>query len=495
MKLNELTAHEIRKAMESNKTSSEEVTRAVFEKIGQDDEKVGAYMTLTEEWALEQARKVDKKRKKGEPLSPLAGIPVSIKDNICTQGIRTTCSSKILENFLPPYPATVIEKILASDMVPVGKTNMDEFAMGSSTETSSYHVTRNPWNHEMIPGGSSGGSAASVSNNETILSLGSDTGGSIRQPAAMCGTVGLKPTYGKVSRFGLIAFASSLDQIGPLTKDVEDSALLMNVISGHDPKDSTSIDVPTIDYTSALTGEIKGMTIGIPDEYFVSGIDSEVEEAVREAIALLEKLGARIEKVSLPHTDFAVATYYLIATAEASSNLARYDGVKYGYRHQAEKASSLLEMYGETRREGFGAEVKRRIMLGTYVLSAGYYDAYYLKAQRVRTLIKEDLDKAYEKCNCVVAPTSPSAAFRIGEKTDDPLQMYLSDIFTIPANLAGIPAISIPCGFTKENLPIGLQIMGKALDEKTILQIAYAYEQSTAWHLMMPGGQENRLRR
>lgn len=488
MKPNELTAHDIRKLLESDKISSEEVTKAVFEKIEQEDEKVGAYVTLTKDRALEQARKVDQKRRKGETLPPLAGIPIAIKDNICTQGVRTTCSSRILENFLPPYQATVVDKILAAEMVPVGKTNMDEFAMGSSTETSFCGLTRNPWNHETIPGGSSGGSAASVANNETIVSLGSDTGGSIRQPASMCGVVGLKPTYGKVSRFGLVAFASSLDQIGPLTKDVEDTALLLNVICGHDPNDSTSVNVPAVDYTSALTTGIKGMTVGIPAEYFVSGIDNEVEKAVRKAIDLLEKLGARIEKLSLPHTEYAVATYYLIATAEASSNLARYDGVKYGYRHQEEKGLSLSEMYGKTRREGFGAEVKRRIMLGTYVLSAGFYDAYYLKAQRARTLIKSDFDNAFETCDCIVAPTSPTAAFQIGERIDDPLQMYLSDIFTIPANLAGIPAVSIPCGFTEEKLPIGLQIMGKPLDEKTILQVAYAYEQSTDWHLIMPGG-------
>jgi aspartyl-tRNA(Asn)/glutamyl-tRNA(Gln) amidotransferase subunit A len=485
MKLNELTAHEIRNLLRNGKTSSEEVTRAVFDKIDEEDEQIGAYVTLCKEWAFNRARTVDRKRKDGQTLPPLAGIPIAIKDNICTRDIRTTCSSKILENFFPPYHATVVEKVLASDMVPIGKTNMDEFAMGSSTETSFFGVTRNPWNSEMIPGGSSGGSAASVASDETIISLGSDTGGSIRQPAAMCGVVGLKPTYGRVSRFGLIAFASSLDQIGPLTGDVEDSALLLDAICGHDPRDSTSVDVPA-NHAKALSGGISKSIIGIPDEYFVSGLEAEIETAVRGAIKVLEGLGAKLQRVSLPHTDYAIATYYIIATAEASSNLARYDGVKYGYRHKAEKGLSLSEMYGRTRSEGFGAEVKRRIELGTYTLSAGYYDAYYLKAQRVRTLIKNDFDKAFKKCDCIIAPTSPTAAFRIGEKIDNPLQMYLSDIFTIPANLSGIPAISIPCGLTEKGLPIGLQIMGKAFDETTILQTAYAYEQTADWRSTTP---------
>ncbi len=487
MELNELTAHEIRNLLESGKTSSEEVTRAVFAKIDREDGQIGAYITLCKEWAFDRAKTVDRKRKDGQAMPPLAGIPIAIKDNICTRDIRTTCSSKILENFFPPYQATVVEKILASDMVPIGKTNMDEFAMGSSTETSFFGVTHNPWNLEMIPGGSSGGSAASVANDEAIVSLGSDTGGSIRQPAGMCGVVGLKPTYGKVSRFGLIAFASSLDQIGPLTGDVEDSALLLDAICGHDARDSTSVDVPA-NHAKALSGSISKNIIGIPDEYFVGGLETEVETAVREAIKVLEGLGAKLQRVSLPHTDYAIATYYIIATAEASSNLARYDGVKYGYRHKAEKGLSLSEMYGKTRSEGFGVEVKRRIGLGTYTLSAGYYDAYYLKAQRVRTLIRNDFEKAFGKCDCIIAPTSPTAAFRIGEKIDNPLQMYLSDIFTIPANLAGIPAISIPCGLTRDGLPIGLQIMGKAFDETTILQTAYAYEQAADWRTITPDG-------
>ena len=483
MKLNELTAHEIKDLLEKNKVSSEEVTSEVLKQIEREDEKIGAFVTLSAEEALIQAREIDRKRKENQSMPPLAGIPIAVKDNICTKGIKTTCSSKMLENFVPPYNAAVAEKILASGMVIIGKTNMDEFAMGSSTETSFFGVTHNPWNVEMIPGGSSGGSAASIAGNETILSVGSDTGGSIRQPASMCGVVGLKPTYGRVSRFGLIAFASSLDQIGPITKDVTDSALLMNAISGYDPKDSTSVDEPVKDYKSNLTVDVKGLVAGIPEEYFVSGVDPEIESAVRKAIDLLEKLGIGIEKIPLPHTEYAVAVYYIIATAEACSNLARYDGVKYGYRYGGSSKPSLLEMYEKTRAEGFGEEVKRRIMLGTYTLSAGYYDAYYLKAQQVRTLIKQDFEKVFEKCDCIISPTTPTAAFRIGEKIDDPLQMYLSDIFTIPANLAGIPAVSIPCGFTGENLPIGLQIMGRAFDEETILRIAYAYEQSTNWHI------------
>jgi len=484
VKLNELTAHEIRDLLKEGKTSSEEVTKVIFERIEEEEDRIGAYVTLTRDTALEQARMADKKRKEDAVVSALAGIPISIKDNICTRGIRTTCSSKILSNFVPPYQSTVFEKLLSRDLVPVGKTNMDEFAMGSSTETSFFGTTHNPWNLETIPGGSSGGSAASVANNETIVSIGSDTGGSIRQPASLCGVVGLKPTYGRVSRFGLVAFASSLDQIGPLTKDVEDTALLMNIISGHDKKDSTSANTPVPDYTSALTRDIKGLVVGIPGEYFVAGMDSEVETAVKKAIGLLEKSGAKLEEISLPHTDYSIAAYYIIATAEASSNLARYDGVKYGYRSEEE---SLMMMYEKTRSEGFGAEVKRRIMLGTYTLSTGFYDAYYLKAQRVRTLIKQDFEKAFENCDCIVTPTAPTPAFKIGEKTENPLQMYLSDIFTIPANLAGIPAVSIPCGFSKTGLPIGLQIMGKAFDEKTILKIAHAYEQDTDWHLMVPG--------
>ncbi|KKL28066.1 hypothetical protein LCGC14_2378880, partial [marine sediment metagenome] len=423
---------------------------------------------------------------KKEKISPLAGVPIAIKDNMCIDGVLTTCSSKILENFKSPYDATVIKRLKENDLVFIGKTNMDEFAMGSSTENSAFKITHNPWNLETIPGGSSGGSAAAIASDEAILALGSDTGGSIRQPASLCGVVGLKPTYGRVSRYGLVAFASSLDQIGPLTKDIRDCALLMNLISGYDERDSTSCDYPVPDYTKSLINDIKEVRIGVPKEYFVKGMDEEVEKSVKDAIRLLEKLGAKIEEISLPHTEYAVAVYYLLATAEASSNLARYEGVKYGRRSQVAGHRSLIEMYEETRGEGFGDEVKRRIMLGTYALSAGYYDAYYLKAQKVRTLVKEDIDKAFEKCDCLITPTSPTPSFKIGEKIDDPLKMYLSDIFTISTNLAGIPGISIPCGFTKADLPIGLQILTKPFAEETILRVAHTYEQHTDWHKRKP---------
>jgi len=417
------------------------------------EEKLNSFVTLMKEEALRQARLVDEKIKKKEKLPPLAGIPIAIKDNMCIDGVLTTCCSRILENFKSPYDATVITELKENDLVFIGKTNMDEFAMGSSTENSAFKITRNPWDLKTIPGGSSGGSAAAIASDEAILTLGSDTGGSIRQPASLCGVVGLKPTYGRVSRYGLVAFASSLDQIGPITKDVTDCALLMNVISGHDERDSTSCDYPVPDYTKSLINDIKKVKIGVPKEYFVKGMDEEVEKSVKEAIKLLEKLGAKIEEVSLPHTEYAVAVYYLIATAEASTNLARYDGVRFGYRA---KSQNLDEMYQNTRKEGFGEEAKMKILLGTYVFS--HYD-HYLKAQRVRTLIKEDFDKIFKKFDCLITPTSPTPAFKIGEKTDDPLKMYLSDIFTIPANLAGIPGISIPCGFTKKGLPIGLQIL------------------------------------
>jgi aspartyl-tRNA(Asn)/glutamyl-tRNA(Gln) amidotransferase subunit A len=398
--------------------------------------------------------------------------------------MRTTCGSKILSDFSPAYDATVVKKLRESGAVFLGKANMDEFAMGSSTENSGFFVTKNPWHLERIPGGSSGGSAAAVAADECAAALGSDTGGSIRQPAACCGVVGLKPTYGRVSRFGLVAFASSLDQIGPITKDVTDCAILMNSISGHDTNDSTSVDVTVPDYRKALVNDVKGMQLGIPKEYFIEGMDEDVERAVWEAIKLLEQWGASIKEVSLPHTEYAVATYYIICTAEASSNLARYDGVKYG--HRAEGCDGLIDMYAETRLEGFGPEVKRRIMLGTYVLSAGYYDAYYRKAQQVRTLIRRDFDQVFNEYDALLTPTSPTPAFMIGEKVKDPLQMYLSDILTIPANLAGLPGISIPCGFDKEGLPTGLQIIGKHFDEETILRIAYAFEKRTDHHLKRP---------
>jgi aspartyl-tRNA(Asn)/glutamyl-tRNA(Gln) amidotransferase subunit A len=414
--------------------------------------------------------------RKKQPLHPLAGIPIAVKDNICTKGIRTTCSSKILSNFIPPYDATVIKKLKEANLIIIGKTNMDEFAMGASTETSYFGPTFNPWNLEMIPGGSSGGSAASVAADETILALGSDTGGSIRQPAALCGVVGMKPTYGAVSRFGLIAFASSLDQIGPITKDVTDCAFLLNLICGFDPYDSTSINYEYPDFTKFLIDDLKGIKVGLPREYFVESIDKEVADSVLNAVKVLEDTGAQIIDVSLPHTEYAVAVYYIIATAEASSNLARYDGVQYGHRSQ--DFEDLIDMYKKTRHEGFGQEVKRRIMLGTYALSAGYYDAYYLKAQKVRTLIKEDFEKAFKSCDVIVTPTYPSCAFKIGERIDDPLKLYISDILTIPANLAGIPGISIRCGFN-DGLPIGLQILGPVLKEERLIRVAYTFEQAT----------------
>jgi aspartyl-tRNA(Asn)/glutamyl-tRNA(Gln) amidotransferase subunit A len=448
------------------------------------ESEIHAYITLTEELALEQAAKADEKFKRGDEVNALTGIPMAIKDVICAKGFKTTCASKILSPFVSPYDATVMKKLNSAGVVMVGKANMDEFAMGSSTEHSHFGITKNPWDLATIPGGSSGGSAAAVAADEAICALGSDTGGSIRQPAALCGIVGLKPTYGRVSRFGLVAFASSLDQIGPLTKDITDCALVMNVIAGHDPMDSTSADIPAPDYTKALTGDIKGIRVGIPKEYFIEGMDKEVEKSIYEAIDRLKKLGAICDETSLPHTDHAIAVYYIIASAEASANLARYDGVRYGYR--AEGGSNLIEMYRKTRSEGFGSEVKRRIMLGTYALSSGYYDAYYLKAQKVRTLIKKDFDQAFEKFDVIVCPTSPTAAFKIGEKTGDPLQMYLSDVFTVPINIAGVCGISIPCGFTSTGLPIGLQIIGKPFDEETVLKVAYAYEQNTEHHLRKP---------
>lgn len=412
-------------------------------------------------------------------------IPIGIKDNICVQGELTTCASKILNGFRPPYDAAVIEKIKAAGGIILGGLNMDEFAFGSSTETSAYGVTRNPWNLECVPGGSSGGSAASVAAGQAVWALGSDTGGSIRQPASFCGIVGMKPTYGRVSRYGLIAFGSSLDQIGPLTKDVTDSALLLNIIAGFDQRDSTSVNAPVPDYTKALRKDIQGLKIGIPREYFIDGIQPEVLKAVQEAIHVLKQQGAIIKDISLPHTEYAVATYYIVATAEASSNLARFDGVQYGLRSLPKnpRKTTLVDMYETTRQEGFGDEAKRRIMLGTYVLSSGYYDAYYLRGQKVRTLIKQDFDAAFKECDAIVCPTAPTTAFKIGEKVADPLSMYLSDIFTIPANLAGIPGISIPCGFDARKLPIGLQVMTKAFDEETLLRVAFTYEQSTPWHL------------
>ncbi len=480
MELYQLTIHELHDMLKQGETTSETITESVLSRIKAVDGKVKAYITVTEEVARAQAREADKRIKAGDTSSPLLGIPIAVKDNMCTDGIKTTCASKILGNFVPPYDATVVRNLKQAGYVLCGKPNMDEFAMGSSTENSGFFITKNPWDLERIPGGSSGGSAAAVAAGECIGALGSDTGGSIRQPASCCGVVGLKPTYGRVSRFGLVAFASSLDQIGPITKDVTDAALLMNIISGHDEKDSTSANIPSPDYTRALKKDVKGMKIGLPKEYFIEGMDPEVEKAVKDAVKMLEGLGAKVVQVSLPHTDYAVATYYILATSEASSNLARYDGVKYGYRTQSPK--DLMDMYMKSRAEGFGPEVKRRIMLGTYALSAGYYDAYYKKGQQVRTLIKHDFDEAFKTVDVIATPTAPTAAFKIGEKSSDPLQMYLSDIFTISVNLAGIPGLSLPCGFTSGNLPIGLQLLGKHFDEESILHAAFAYEQATEWH-------------
>jgi aspartyl-tRNA(Asn)/glutamyl-tRNA(Gln) amidotransferase subunit A len=483
MNLAALTLHQASNKLRRREISSCALTEAVFARIAATDDKVHAYLTLARAGAMEQARHADERLKDDQAPSTLLGIPIAVKDNFLTLGLRTTCASKILGDFIPPYDATTVGKLREAGAVIVGKTNLDEFAMGSSAENSAYFPTRNPWNLERIPGGSSGGSAAAVAADQCIAAVGTDTGGSIRQPAACCGVVGLKPTYGRVSRYGIIAFASSMDQVGPLTKDVRDAALLLEAIAGHDPADSTSANLAVPQYLEALDGNVKDLRIGVPKEYFVSGMQSEVEQAVRNAIRELEKNGAAIEEISLPHTEYAIAVYYIVATAEASSNLARYDGMRFGHRADAK---DLTETYMISRDEGFGAEVKRRIMLGTYVLSAGYYDAYYLKAQRVRTLIKKDFTEAFKRCDVVVTPTAPTSAFKIGEKTQDPLQMYLSDIYTISINLAGLPAISLPCGFDGDGMPIGLQIIGNHFDEATILRTAHAYEQATEWHKKKP---------
>jgi len=470
-----LTAHELKEGIVRGETSSYEVVNSLFDRIEKIDRDINAYISLLKEEALRKAEEVDRRIDRGEKVGKLAGIPLAVKDNICVRGTKTTCGSKILENFVSPYDATVIERLKSADAVIIGKTNMDEFAMGSSTETSYFGVTRNPYDLSRVPGGSSGGSAAAVASGETVLALGSDTGGSIRQPASFCGVVGLKPTYGRVSRFGLVAYASSLDQIGPLTKDVTDCALLLGVLAGHDLRDSTSGDLEVPDYLALLQEGVKGIRLGIPEEYFAEGLDPEVNSSVMHLVQQLADLGAEVENASLPHTGYAIASYYLLATAEASANLARYDGVKYGFR--AEEAADLDDMYCYTRSIGFGDEVKRRIMLGTYALSAGYYEAYYRKAQKVRTLIKQDFQKAFERFDVLITPTSPTVAFKIGEKLDDPLKMYLSDVYTISVNLAGIPAVSVPCGISAEGLPIGLQILGRHFDEATVLRVAYAVEQ------------------
>ncbi len=484
MNLVDQPIHTLLSALQKRTLSAKELVEAFLKQIDRVEKKIHAYNSLTPETALADAARVDQAIAKGNAVGPLSGIPIALKDNLCTRGIPTTCSSKILKDFVPPYDATVVTRLRNAGAIFLGKTNMDEFAMGSSTENSAFLKTSNPWDPSRIPGGSSGGSAAAVAASEAAAALGSDTGGSIRQPASLCGLVGLKPTYGRVSRYGLIAFASSLDQIGPLTHDVTDMALMMNVIGGYDPLDSTSANLPMPDLTAALSGKIDGIRLGVPKEYFVGGMDEEVSQSVSQAIETLKKRGAKIIEVSLPHSEYAIATYYLVATAEASSNLARYDGVKYGYR--TPQSQDLLEMYMKSRQEGFGPEVKRRIMLGTYALSSGYYDAYYKKAQQARTLIKNDFDAAFQKVDLIVSPTSPTPAFRFGEKTDDPLQMYLSDIFTISVNLAGIPAVSIPCGFSKGNLPIGLQLLGRPFDEPTLLNAAFAFEQATDFHQRRP---------
>jgi aspartyl-tRNA(Asn)/glutamyl-tRNA(Gln) amidotransferase subunit A len=485
MDLTDLTVHQALDGMAAGQFSSEELTLAYLARIEQlDPGLIQAYVTVTADLARDQAREADRRRRTGD-LAPLLGIPMALKDLVLTDGVRTTCGSKILEQFVPVEDATITRKLHDAGAVLLGKTNMDEFAMGSSTENSGLFPTRNPWGDlTRVPGGSSGGSAAAMAGRLAAFSIGSDTGGSIRQPAALCGVVGFKPTYGRVSRYGLVAFASSLDQLGPLTSDVADCALVTGVIAGHDPLDSTSLEAPVPDYLAALTGDLRGMRIGVPREYFVAGMERGVEEKVRAALEVLANLGADLGEVSLPHSDFGLAAYYIIAPAECSANLARYDGVKYGY--SAPDAESMWDGYYKSRGRGFGSEVKRRIMLGTYALSSGYYDAYYLKAQKVRTLIKQDFDRAFERFDVLVAATSPTVAFRLGEKVDDPLAMYLNDVCTIPVNLAGLPGISVPCGLS-EGLPVGLQIIGRPLDESTVLRVAHAYEQASGFARMRPG--------
>ncbi len=483
MNLCDRPAHELHKLIASGQVSAVEVAEAHLERVEAVEPQVRAFVTTTPERLLAEARAVDAARQAGEPLPPLAGIPMAVKDNIVTRGILTTCSSRMLADFVPPYNATVMDRLEEARACLVGKANMDEFAMGSSCENSAFFPTRNPWDLNRVPGGSSGGSAAAVAAGEAVFALGSDTGGSIRQPAAFCGIVGLKPTYGRVSRYGLVAFASSLDQIGPLTRDVTDCALVLNAIAGPDPRDATAAPEPAPDFTEHLVPDVRGLRIGVPREYFAEGIDPEVRGAVVAAIDLFSDLGAHVDECSLPHTEYALATYYLIAPAEASSNLARYDGVRYGYR--AAVGGDFVAMYKKTRQAGFGAEVRRRIMLGTYALSAGYYDAYYLKALKVRTLIRQDFARAFERFDVLVTPTSPTVAFRLGEKAADPLAMYMSDVCTIPANLAGLPALSLTCGFS-EGLPVGLQLMARPFDEGTLLRAAYAFEQHTDWHRRRP---------
>ncbi|RHW32469.1 Asp-tRNA(Asn)/Glu-tRNA(Gln) amidotransferase subunit GatA [Neobacillus notoginsengisoli] len=479
MSLYEQSLKDLHKLLQKKEVSSLDLVEESFKRIGEVDGSVKAFLTLDEENARQKAKELESKG----PATILSGIPIGIKDNIVTKGLKTTCASKILENFDPIYNATVIDKLDQAKMITIGKLNMDEFAMGSSNETSFYQVTRNPWNLERVPGGSSGGSAAAVAAGEVIFTLGSDTGGSIRQPAAYCGVVGMKPTYGRISRYGLVAFASSLDQIGPITRNVEDNAHLLQAICGLDPMDSTSANVEVPDFAKGLTGEIKGMRIGVPKEYLGEGVGEAARNSVKAALEVLEKQGAVIDEVSLPHSKYALSAYYLLSSSEASTNLARFDGIRYGYR--SENAEDLIDLYKKTRAEGFGDEVKRRIMLGTFSLSSGYYDAYYKKAQKVRTLIKKDFDDIFEKYDLIVGPTAPTPAFKIGEKVDDPLTMYANDILTIPVNLAGVPALSLPCGFDN-GLPLGLQMIGRHFDEESIYKAAYAFEQATDYHKQRP---------
>lgn len=482
MTLFDLRLQELHNQLNKKELSVTDLVGEAFAKIKEHDERVGAYLTLNEEGARAEAARLDNKLGSDEAKGLLFGLPVGIKDNMVTEGLRTTCASQFLSNYNPIYDATVVTKLKQAEAVTIGKLNMDEFAMGGSNENSSFHPVRNPWDLTRVPGGSSGGSAAAVAAGEAYFTLGSDTGGSIRQPASYCGVVGLKPTYGLVSRYGLVAFASSLDQIGPITKNVEDAAYVLQAIAGHDAKDSTSANVDIPDYVSALSGDISGLKIAVPKEY-LDGVDPQVKASILEALRVLEGLGAEWEEVSLPHTEYAVAAYYLLASSEASSNLSRFDGVRYGVR--VEQGGNLLDLYQDSRSQGFGPEVKRRIMLGTYALSSGYYDAYYLKAQKVRTLIKQDFDQTFEKYDVIIGPTAPTTAFQLGSQVDDPLTMYLNDILTIPVSLAGVPALSVPCGFA-EGMPVGLQIIGKAFDESTILRVAHAYEAHTDHHKQRP---------
>ena len=470
-----LTVHELVEKLKSNELTSEEITKAYIDRINDKEKDVDAFVTLTIDDAEKKAAEIDKQRKENKETSQFAGIPIGIKDNLCTKGVKTTCSSKMLENFVSPYDATVVEKLNKEGIISLGKLNMDEFAMGSSTENSAIKITHNPWDLNRVPGGSSGGSAAAVAGDLVPWALGSDTGGSIREPAAFCGVVGLKPTYGLVSRYGLVAFASSLDQVGPITKDVKDNAMLLNIIAGHDEKDSTSYDIEKKDYTKNLEKDIKGIKIGVPKEFFGEGINEEVKEQLNKAIETYEKLGAIVEETSLDVAKYSLAAYYIIACAEASSNLGRFDGIRYGYR--AKDYTTLKELYVNSRTEGFGDEVKRRIILGTYVLSSGYYDAYYKKAQKVRTYVKNEFDKAFQKYDVLLTPVSPNTAFKIGEKCNNPMEMYLADICTVSINIAGVPAISLPCGVDKDGMPVGMQLIGNRFEEEKILNVAYKFEQ------------------